>query len=283
MMQIIAPSRRMVLGTIEWLLLGAALVYFVNEGYKHSWTGFAALTKANGEVVPGKTLWDWLDLLIVPLILAIAAFALDGSRKRSEQRTESDRQRQQILDDYFDFITDVLITPGVGKNEDAPGAQVIHGSMARSVARSRTLSALRQLDGGRKAALIQFIYEAGLIGKSPALNLNGADLTDADFDEATLVGCELRGARFRRASFRNASLMDSDFSGSDFRQADLTGARFTHARLEQAVFRDANLTRADLSFADMNQADTRGAKRGRKEVRIQVTFENRRKDDRRDV
>lgn len=44
----------------------------------------------------GKTLWDWLQLLIVPLVLALGAFWLnqiqkDRDQKAAEQRAQAER------------------------------------------------------------------------------------------------------------------------------------------------------------------------------------------------
>lgn len=60
----------------------AILVYF---GYGTEWTGFGE-TRVGGEVQPAKTLWEWLGLLIVPLMLAAGGFMLNRWQvKRDEQ------------------------------------------------------------------------------------------------------------------------------------------------------------------------------------------------------
>jgi len=112
-------------------LLLVALMAILREGYNHPWTGFAGYQLQNGEFVPMKTLWDWLDLLIVPLVLAIGAFLLDGSRKRSEREVESDRQKQEILDGFFAHISLLLLEKDLS-NSTGPNA-------VREVARTSTL------------------------------------------------------------------------------------------------------------------------------------------------
>src|SRR2546428_396578 len=64
---------------------------------------------SEGRLQPAKTLWDWLDLLIVPVFLAGGAWFLDNSRKVSEARVEADRQRQATLDHYLEAIADMLL------------------------------------------------------------------------------------------------------------------------------------------------------------------------------
>jgi len=38
------------------------------------WTGLGTYIDSDGKRQPGKTLWDWLQLLIVPLLLAGGAY-----------------------------------------------------------------------------------------------------------------------------------------------------------------------------------------------------------------
>ncbi len=223
------------------LALVLCIGYAIAVGYRQPWTGFAGYVDGKGEMKAPKRLWDWLDLLVVPFILAIAVWFLDGSRKASERCVELDRQRQKTLDDYFKFMTEMLLNdpPLDGESSEA----------ARSVVRIRTLSALRTLDGGRKAQLLQFLYESGLIGKDPVVRLTGADLAGADLDNAVLCRAELRGVDFRAASLRNARLEQADLRGSNFSNANLTAASLASSDLTQAVLTNAKLRRAELQGA----------------------------------
>jgi hypothetical protein len=218
----------------------------VYNGYSFHWTGFGRSVDSKGDIVPAKTLWDWLDLLVVPLFLAIAAWLLDGSRKASEARVEADRQRQKTLDDYLECMTSMLLARSLNAQETSESA--------RGIARTRTLAALRSLDGGRKAQLLQFLYESGLIGPSPVVQLNGADLTGAEMDEAVLRNAELRGVHFEGASFRNATLTGADLRGSDFSRADFTGATMDGTNFTQAILVDAVITDSALGAAITDQA-----------------------------
>ncbi|MEW8338186.1 MAG: pentapeptide repeat-containing protein [Candidatus Thiodiazotropha sp.] len=222
----------------------AALLLLVLAGYNQPWTGFGL---QNGEFIHKKTLWDWLDLLIVPLVLAIGAFLLDGSRKRSEQEVESDRQKQEILDDFFAYISELLLE----KNLSNSCAQ----SAVREVARTRTLMALRLLDGKRKAQVLQFIYEAKLIHKNPIIQLNGADFRGALLDEATLSGAELRGVYFTGASIRRATLVGADLRGSDFSDVNFYGSNLRNAQLVQATLEGADLRTSILDNTDLSDVN----------------------------
>lgn len=237
-------GRRIKVGS-AFVIVCTVAIWLIRKGYAIPWTGFGPTVSASGVPVPAKTLWDWLDLLLVPLLLAFAAWWLDGSRKASELRVEADRQQQKTLDDYLESITQMLIEQRLsGDGSD----------IARSVARTRTLAALRSLDGGRKAQVLQFLYEAGLVGVDPSVQLNGADFAGADLDEAVLRHAELRGVHFDRASFKNATLAHADLRGSDLSGADLTGANLERADLTQANLTGAKVTRAALAAAITNDA-----------------------------
>jgi hypothetical protein len=63
------------------VLIAVAAVAFVVVAYRRrwKWAGFAA------EPEPGhKTVWDWLQLLIVPAILVGVTFAWSASQTRSD-------------------------------------------------------------------------------------------------------------------------------------------------------------------------------------------------------
>ena len=53
----------------------AGIIIFILIGYGYEWTGFGEYIRitADGqeEFQRRKTLWDWLQLLIVPIVLAI--------------------------------------------------------------------------------------------------------------------------------------------------------------------------------------------------------------------
>src|SRR5437016_97839 len=43
---------------------------------------------------PGKTMWDWLQLLIVPVALALIALLFNRATTRTEQKIAADRYKQ---------------------------------------------------------------------------------------------------------------------------------------------------------------------------------------------
>jgi uncharacterized protein YjbI with pentapeptide repeats len=248
--------------------------------------------------VRDKTAWDWLSLLIVPLFIVIAtvvatavlnyfetereneraealrqadreradalleaenkrAEALrqaDIERARTQQEIEDDRVRQTVLQSYIQDMTELLLDKGLATSEpDQP---------IRDIARSSTLTAVRQLDSDRKGILLQFLSESNLIS-------NGDDSGNPTPSIIFLLGADLSGANLSLADLSGANLSDADLSGADLYFTDLQGADLSGADLSYANLRGAHLTFADLSdaflsgahlnLADLSRANLRGA------------------------
>src|SRR3712207_72993 len=129
-----------------------------------------------------------------------------------------------------------------------------------TVARARTLTVLPRLGGDRKARVVQFLYESGLITKDKVIVdlLKGADLHGANLGEAQLSYANLSRANLSEAQLRaglhQANLSEADLSGADLSYATLTYADLGDAKLSKANLRGAGLSGADLSGADLSGA-----------------------------
>lgn len=247
------------------VLFGIFILYaLVKHGYDQTWTGFQGYTNSKGECVPPKKLWDWLQLLIVPAMIAVGVWWLNKSQRRSEQRIkisqeesqqqiETDKQRQKALEDYFECMTDLLLN-----HKLRDGNQ--NSREARSIARTRTLAVLRILDGERKAQALQFLYESGLISAVPVISLNGADFSNSNLNGANLREAEIKGAHFKNAHLKCAHLDKALLSGSNFSGADLTGASMNNTDLQQATLNGADLRKTSLRNAILREATVRNAR-----------------------
>ncbi|MEW6030450.1 MAG: hypothetical protein AB1564_11520 [Chloroflexota bacterium] len=114
-----------------------------------SWTGFGPYNETT-EGPRAKTLWDWLDLLVIPLFLVIGAWLLSSIEKQSDKAIELDRQNQNILTTFINQISNLLIDQKLGTPDT--------NYEARIIARNFTLAAFRSLDGNRKAEALQFLF-----------------------------------------------------------------------------------------------------------------------------
>jgi hypothetical protein len=123
------------------LLITVILGYLLNW----EWTGLLGIPE-NPET---RTAWDWLGLLIIPLAVALATLWFNNQTRKSEQSIAQDRVREEALQRYLDTMQELILDKELRKSEE--DAEI------RSVARARTLTVLRSLDGDRKGQVARFL------------------------------------------------------------------------------------------------------------------------------
>jgi len=247
--------RNGILSAIIIVLIGAFI--FAGYWFDWNWTGFnASIGPQIQQYQPGKTLWDWLQLLIIPAGLALFAFWYNSKQQQAtEQRAqvESDRalefQRQTTLQTYIDRMSELILEKGIDPLKQ--------DTKLLAVVRARTLTALVALDASRKTSVFEFLYSIGLI--------HAVYLGEADFSGVSMNGANLREIKLRKVNLSGANLRSITLSKADLMNTDLSGANLSRADLFEAELTGANLSRADLSEAildraNLNDADLRGAK-----------------------
>src|SRR5215218_3481657 len=183
------------------------------------WTGFA-----------NKTLWDWLQLLVVPAMLALVGVLLAEAQENIQQQAEESRAQDEALQAYLEGMGNLLLDEGLLTSQE--------DEEVRTLARARTLTILGRVDGARKRSVVQFLYESQLIEKDqPIVSLSGADLRVADLRVADLRRADLRRAVLFGADLSDAVLFDADLSDAFLGGADLSGIRgVTPEELEATAF-----------------------------------------------
>ena len=252
-----------------FILGGFAVGWLMIQGYAVQWTGFG---KVAGTAVSSKTLWDWMNLLLIPLVLASCAFLWNRSKREDEsQRAEKqatlereiarDRQQEMAFQSYIDRMADLLQKDKLSK---------FSPDEVRTIARVRTLTVLRGLDGKRKGAVLLFLKDSALIDRGEAVidlceaDLHGASLTDANLyrvnlSDANLSGADLRGANLSKSYLGDADLSGANLSGANLNGADLFEANLNGAHLNQTKLSKANLSGSDLRGCRLKDADLRDA------------------------
>lgn len=242
------------------LIFGLVLILISICGYlwEWEWTGLSG-SKDSGP----KTLWDWFDLLIIPVVLAGGALWFRKNEAETARDIERQRANETALEAYLDRMSLLLLEKGLRESEP--------GSPVQDLARTRTLSLLRRLDNERRDHLLGFLSNAQLLGRVGPLdddfdeNYEGerqtqiALFSNADMSRMDLSGAVLSGMNMYRVSLSKTNLQ----------AADLSWANLRSARLRYANLRDAELTAATLSGAYLLHADLRGA--NMKDVRLENT------------
>src|SRR5205823_14081475 len=106
--------------------------------------------KLYGTGFSGKTLWEWLQLLIIPAVLAVGGYAFTYTTSRNDQaatekRTQAERditldnQREQALQAYLDKISELLLKEHLGERT-ADGKLKPEYEQVRNVGRVRTIT-----------------------------------------------------------------------------------------------------------------------------------------------
>jgi uncharacterized protein YjbI with pentapeptide repeats len=222
----------------------------------------------------GKSFWDWMQLLLIPVILVIVGSyfsyqqtqtSLQVSRQQHQQDQANalDQQQATTLQTYIDNIQDLLLNHNLLGNSPKPksDADKVAIKEVQELARARTLSAMRQLDGTRNSFLLQFLQDAQLIGfqNDNIVSFEAADLSFTDLRNAHLNDANLRNAHLNNANLNGADLNGADLNGADLSDAHLNGASLSNADLSNAHLIGAHLNGADLSGADLSGANLNGA------------------------
>jgi len=213
-----------------------ALIIVATLGYllHWDWTGLG-----------GKKLWDWLQLLIIPAVLAIGGYLFSLANSSTEQEIALNNQHEATLQDYLDKISELLLEKHLRKSPI--------DDEVRTIARVRTLTVLRRIDGERKASVLRFLYESDLINKDkPIIHLEDADLSKADLSGGFDLGPT--GFYWDEPVWRVTDLSEADLSKANLSGADLSEANLTGVTLRGAILRDTTLLDADLSGADLGGA-----------------------------
>lgn len=222
-----------------------------------------------------KTLWDWMELLIIPAVLAFGGWFLASSERRAEiEKTKIqkdnelqivlEKQQQDSLQTYLDYMTALIL--------DRNLRSATSESDIASIAAARTHATLRMLDGVRKGIVIRFLVEVGLIinteivdekivACSPVLNLEGADLsnmklTDLNFWQGVVFHrSNLSNAIFERTGFSRSSFWGSKIDKADFSTCELIGANFAHVNMSNTNFSHTNASEIVFGLATIKNSD----------------------------
>jgi len=157
----------------------------------------------------GKTVSNWLELLIVPLALAVIGLAFsvqqDARQQRFEdQRAEAERElaeqsaQDEALQAYLDQMGQLML--------DRKLLEAEQGDPVHTLAQARTSTAILRLDAEHNESVTHFLINSGLAASSetsprllreitlPRATLSDAHLEDADLHEADLKGADLSDA-----------------------------------------------------------------------------------------
>ncbi|MCX6830202.1 MAG: pentapeptide repeat-containing protein [candidate division Zixibacteria bacterium] len=258
------PKQRLIVKIPVWPIVCAValtilFIYSISKSWWPQSSGFYE-----------KTLWDWVDLLIIPAGLALGGVLFALLERRTEYAISEDRELQRNLETYLDRMAELLLNKDMRASRS--DAEVL------CVARARTHIALEELDGRRKSEVVRFLIEMNLLGLPMANEHISSEhyvsLTNTDLSETQLVLFSLDRVDLKRVSFWKANLKGTFFRGADLQEADFAGAIMTEACFEGAAllstffektylfgasFENANCFAAQFEGAYLGHSSFRGA------------------------
>jgi uncharacterized protein YjbI with pentapeptide repeats len=238
------------------------------------------------ELQSGKTLWDWFQLLLIPVVIAIVTFSFNASQASTNQNLEQQNNQEQVVNTYINQMSDLLLKYHLHESQ--------LGDPIRAIAQAITLTALSRLDSEHKNIIILFLYRADLLkyhyykhgekecidnrmpknlsDEQPIItlslgNLEGVTINHTALPCIDLHNMHLEGSNFSwtvldRAALGLSLAMNADFSHTSMKAADLYYLDLSDANLQEAKLQYANmqgicLPHARLVGADLQHADLR--------------------------
>lgn len=214
------------------------------------WTGFGEYIGDLPFNDRGKTLWDWMELLIIPGILGLSAIWFNLRTNHEEKERVLDQQREDALNKHIDFLSNSLT---FSDNLDFPPELKV-------IINIKTKLVLSALDGVRKGILIKFLHNSYLLGKGDfIIDLEDANLEEVNLDFTELFEVNLSKGLLNKASLKHAFLRSAKFNSAILSDADLEGAQLRSADLELSFLRRANLQWVIMDYANLENADLTNA------------------------
>jgi uncharacterized protein YjbI with pentapeptide repeats len=205
-------------------------------------------------VATGTTIWDWVKLLLIPVVITGVGIWFNQQQKRRELARDEQRAQDEALQAYQDHMSQLLA------DKDRPLHRAQRGDSLSTIARVRTITVLPRLDADRKRVVLRFLYNAGLIHrKRPVIDLSRADLQMVMGAELYLGSADLSNANLSAAFLFNANLQDAYLRGADLVATNLSTATLEDADLSHSVLFGANLSGASLYRANLAYATLRNA------------------------
>lgn len=241
------PWLRGILPLLLLLLIIANVAIVSNWISNFKWSGFQK-----------KSFWDWLQLLIVPLMLALGAFYLNSAADFRDYQIAQERKQQEVLTDYFSKMQGLIVE--TKKIKETSGYTKLHPKDEaarllpefRSTAQALTLSVLEQLDGKRKGKVIIYLAESQLI---TANNDNQSSRPEIKLDGANLQKLELKDQVFSYINIAGADMTSTELSDILISDSDLSRVNLTEAVLQDVTFKNSNLSGVNLDGASLTNTN----------------------------
>lgn len=249
-------------GIVFILLVLSFLIYgIVVPSATPDWVGIEQVLDTSGSIItPSKTIWDLLELLIVPVALAFIAYMFNLSEKQREEIRIENQNQRELLNNYLKQMSDLILE----KNLLVANEQDV--SQVSMIARALTRAVLFNLNGSRKGSVMRFLVETDLVDKKKAIvsvsgmDFRGADLRRLNLKSTKLASINLIGANLSNANLESAFLANANLSDASLINTNLISINLKDAQLNKTNLAQANLSNAKLIKTNLKNANLIGSK-----------------------
>jgi uncharacterized protein YjbI with pentapeptide repeats len=206
----------------------------------------------------GKTLWDVVQLLLIPLCIGVGSWwfqdfvkskELLASKNKADQDAlaSADKANQDALIKYFDQMSDLIRKGLNSEKQDSLSA----------IAQAKTLVLLQSLNSDRKRSrlVIQFL-ETSKLNKGDGVLAN-SEISRSDFTRSYLTNIRLFHSNLYRSNLSHAELDGANLTGSILSAADLTNTKLNGSCLDKIHLYTAAIDNTELQNASFKEAFVR--------------------------
>lgn len=225
---------------------------------------------------PAKTLWNLLEVLIIPVFVAVAIWYLDRQdNQRKEKIADNERKQrtilaqnermQAVLTDFIEKVSDLILV-----YEQSNPRNRKH---VRNIIHARVIDAAKELDENRKAQVFEFLHTLGRLTplkSGPRLHnvlANEEDhqssendynfqipqkpdgnyqrFPDSILDRVDFSKIRLKDIRSEPIDISGVRMQDAVVENADFSNCILRGVRFDRAQFDNIQLIDSIL---DFSY-----------------------------------
>lgn len=287
---------------VVFVIAAGCLTYKNKDREWANWTGFGEIkvitttidkndeTTVSEQIHPPKTLWNLIEISLVPILLATLTYIYQR-RDKEKERKQAELEREiagnnlseELIQDYFNNIAKFLINKQLRKKLFTLSEQKLFNlenedNSIKSVVRVQTITILRRLENDKisQKRIIDFLQDAELYKfiltnanlsdlnlsglKLNKVNLQKSNLKSTNLDNASLIEANLSSADLKKvnpinAQLNNINLSSADLSGANFEGYNFKGANFTKAKLFNVNLNNIHTYEANFSYADIGDHD----------------------------
>lgn len=219
---------------------------------------FVSISSLDWSGFRGQKLWNWLDLLIVPVMLALGAFFLNLSADQRQNKLENERKQQETLKSYFSQVKDMLIKDSLQSKIESKMAEknpsmnkngVYFNQPQLSFREKATIEALtsivlRELDEKRKRQAIKFLAKSKLI-TYPECNSKDKFRKYDNYNKKEFISSldlDIDSSFDSQISMSEAKLNEVDLSSLDLSCINFTGTDLSGTKFDNSIFFNTNFS-----------------------------------------